>query len=97
MIQPVGDRVLIQLAEQEKESSGGIILSAGALDRIKTGVILAVGEGSRMANGKLVPINVKVGDKVLFSQFTNMEKFEDKGEEFYILPEKGVMAVLEDD
>tara|TARA_R110002126_G_scaffold62497_3_gene160906 strand:+ start:2163 stop:2456 length:294 start_codon:yes stop_codon:yes gene_type:complete len=97
MIQPVGDRVLIQLAEQEKESSGGIILSAGAIDRIKTGVILAVGEGSRMANGKLVPISVKVGDTVLFSQFTNMEKFEDNGEEFYILPEKGVMAVLEDD
>jgi co-chaperonin GroES (HSP10) len=50
-----------------------------------------------MANGKLVPISVKVGDTVLFSQFTNMEKFEDNGEEFYILPEKGVMAVLEDD
>jgi|TARA_R110000787_G_scaffold43286_2_gene106262 chaperonin GroES len=97
MIQPVGDRVLIQLAEQEKESSGGIILSAGAIDRIKTGVILAVGEGSRTSYGNLIPISVKVGDTVLFSQFTNMEKFEDNGEEFYILPEKGVMAVLEDD
>ena len=96
MIQPTQDRVLIRLTEQEKESSGGIILSAGALEKIKTGIILAVGEGSRMANGKLIPISVKVGDKVLFGQYTNMEKYEEDGEELYILPEKGVIAVIED-
>jgi chaperonin GroES len=96
MIQPVGDRVLIKLTVQEKESSGGIILSAGSLDKILTGVVLAVGEGSRTSYGNLIPPTVKVGDKVLFGQYSGLDKWEEDGEDLYIIPDKEIRAIIED-
>ncbi len=96
MIQPVGDRVLIKLTVQEKESSGGIILSAGSLDKILTGDVLAVGEGRTTDTGILIPPTVKVGDKVLFGQYSGLDKWEEDGEDLYIIPDKEIRAIIED-
>ena len=90
MIQPVGDRVLIKLTVQEKESSGG------SLDKILTGDVLAVGEGSRTSYGNLIPPTVKVGDKVLFGQYSGLDKWEEDGEDLYIIPDKEIRAIIED-
>lgn len=96
MIKPVGDRVLIQLTEQDEKTSGGIILSAGSQDKIKTGIVLGVGEGRTTNDGTVIPCSVKEGDKVLFGQYSGMDLWEQDGEDYYIIADKEIRAVIEE-
>lgn len=91
-VKPLGNRVLVKRAEA-KTSKGGILLPDSAQEKPKEGVVIAVGEGSRDKEGKLVPLTVKVGDRVLFSNYSGTEvKVNDEDE--IILAEDDILGVL---
>lgn len=92
-IQPLGNRVLVKRSEA-KTSKGGILLPDTAQEKPKEGIILAVGEGRYDKQGKLHPLQVKVGDRVLFSQYSGTEvKINDEDE--IILSEDDILGVLD--
>lgn len=93
-IKPLGDRVVVRPSrEDEKKLPSGIIIP-DTVDKEKpaTGVVIAVGPG-RYDDGELVPMQVKVGDRVLFSKY-GYDEVKHDGEEYYILSESSVLAVL---
>ena len=92
-IRPLGDRVILQRAEAEEKTSGGIILPETAKDKPKEGVVLAVGEGKILDDGKLSPMHLRPGDRVLFTSYAGTEvKYQ--GEEYLIMGEGDVLAVI---
>ncbi len=93
-LRPLGDRVLVQRAEAEEKTAGGILLPESAKDKPKEGVILAVGEGKTLESGERQKMTVKVGDRVLFSSYAGTE-VKISGEEYLIMSENDVLAVLD--
>jgi chaperonin GroES len=92
-IQPLGDRVILQRAEAEEKTAGGILLPETAKDKPKEGRIIAVGEGRLNDKGERVKMNVKAGDRVLFSSYAGTEvKYQ--GEEYLIMSESDILAVI---
>lgn len=94
-IKPLYDRVLVRRLEQEEKTKGGIIIPDTAKEKPMQALILAVGEGSRDDNGKIVPLQVKVGDTVLFGKWAGTEVKID-GEELLIMKESDIIAIVED-
>ena len=96
-IKPLGDRILIEpLGEGEKEgrTKSGIVIPDTAKERPEEGRVAAVGEGRRTDDGKLVPMSVKVGQRVLFSKYgPNELKIDDK--EYLIAKEEDILAIIE--
>lgn len=92
-ITPLGDRVLLQRAEAEEKTSGGILLPESAKDKPKEGKILAVGEGKTRDNGEKQKMTVKVGDRVLFTSYAGTE-IKYMGEEYLIMSEGDILAVI---
>ena len=91
-IQPCGDRILVKLLEQEEKSPGGIILPDTAKEKPQEGKVVAVGKGRLLEDGTVKPLEVRVGDTVLFVKYSGAEvKHEDK--EFLILREDDILAV----
>ena len=66
MLRPLGDRVMIEVAQEEEKTIGGIVLASAAKERPQTGTVVAVGEGRTLDNGELAAVPVNVGDTVLF-------------------------------
>jgi len=97
MIKPVADRVLIKLAEIETKTAGGIILSEGAQEKVLTGEVLAVGEGRTTTDGTLIPPSVKVGDTILFGKYAGLDKWEDNGEDLYLIQDQAILGIIEED
>lgn len=93
-LKPLGDRVLIKQDEAEETTAGGLILAHEAKEKPQTGVVLAVGEGKLDKDGKLIPVPVKVGDKVLYGKYGGTEVTVD-GEEVMILRADDIYAVFE--
>lgn len=91
---PLHDRVVVKRLESETKTSGGIIIPDTAAEKPQQGEIVAVGPGSRDESGKLVPIDLKKGDKVLFGKWSGTEVKID-GQELLIMKESDVMGVLE--
>jgi chaperonin GroES len=91
---PLHDRVLVRRVEQEEKSSGGIIIPDTAKEKPMEGEIIAVGPGGRDEAGKLLPIDVKPGDRVLFGKWSGTEVKID-GEELLIMKESDIMGVIE--
>lgn len=92
-IKPIGDRVLVELIEEEIGKVGSLYVPDTAKEKPQRGKIVAVGEG-RLDGKDLIPMRVKVGDKVLFGKYAGMElKYEDK--EYLILNEHDILAVLD--
>jgi len=91
---PLHDRVMLKRIEQEEKTSGGIIIPDTAKEKPMQGEVVAVGPGSRDESGKLQPLDVKAGDKVLFGKWSGTEVKLD-GEEYLIMRESDVMGVLE--
>lgn len=89
---PLHDRVLVRRIEQESKSTGGIIIPDSAKEKPVEGEVLAVGPGSRDENGKLCPLDVKVGDRIIFGKWSGTELKMD-GEEFLILKEADVFGI----
>lgn len=95
-IRPLGDRVVVKPMEREERTKGGIFLpDTASKERPMEGTVLAVGEGRRDDNGKLIPMNVRVGDKVLFAKYSGTE-FKIDDVEYLILSEKDVLGIVQD-
>ena len=91
---PLHDRVVVRRVKSEEKSAGGIIIPDTAQEKPQEGEIIAVGPGGRDESGKLTPIDVKVGDRVLFGKWSGTEVKID-GEDLLIMKESDVMGVLE--
>ena len=93
-IRPLQDRVIIKRMEEEKTSEGGIIIPDSATEKPIKGEVVAVGNGLVLDNGEIRPLDLKVGDKVLFGKYSGTEVKLD-GEALLVMKEDDVMAVLE--
>jgi chaperonin GroES len=95
-IRPLGDRVVLKPAEREEKTKAGIFLpDTASKERPMEGTILAVGEGRRDDSGKLIPLLVKTGDKVLFAKYSGTE-FKVDEVEYLILAEKDILGIIQD-
>jgi chaperonin GroES len=93
-IKPLGDRVLIEPLKEEKKKGGIILPDTVDKERPEKGLVIAVGPGKKDENGKLMPMNVKKGDKVLFTKYgPNEIKVEEK--EYLIAREEDILAIIE--
>ncbi|MEZ0343656.1 MAG: co-chaperone GroES [Caldimicrobium sp.] len=94
-IRPLYDRILVQRIEEEQRTESGIIIPDTAKEKPIMGKVIAVGDGRLMDNGQIQPLKVKEGDKVLFSKYAGTE-IKLKGEEYLIMREDDVLAIIED-
>ena len=92
---PLHDRVLVRRVEGETKTAGGIIIPDTAKEKPMEAEVLAVGSGSRDENGKLQPLDVRVGDRILFGKWSGTEVKID-GQELLIMKESDIMGVLTD-
>ena len=93
-IRPLHDRVIVKRLEEERTSPGGIVIPDTAAEKPVQGKIIAVGNGKILEDGKVRPLDVKVGDKILFGKYSGTEVKVD-GEELVVMREEDVMAVIE--
>jgi chaperonin GroES len=91
---PLHDRVVVRRIESEGKTAGGIIIPDTAQEKPQEGEIIAVGPGGRDEAGKLIPLDVKVGDRILFGKWSGTEVKLD-GQEYLIMKESDVMGVIE--
>ena len=93
-IRPLQDRILVRPIEEEEKTSGGIIIPDTAKEKPMEGKVMAVGRGKVSEEGKLMPLDLKAGDRILFSKYAGTEvKIE--GEEHLIMREEDVLGVIE--
>ena len=90
---PLHDRVLVRRVEAEEKTAGGIIIPDSAKEKPAEGEIVAVGTGSRSDDGKITPLDVKAGDRVLFGKWSGTEVKID-GEELLIMKESDIMGII---
>src|SRR5258706_15869322 len=93
-IRPLHDRVIVKRIEEERKSAGGIVIPDTAAEKPDQGEIVAVGKGKKDDNGKLIPIDVKVGDRVLFGKYSG-QTVKVKGDELLVMREEDIMGVIE--
>ena len=91
---PLGDRVLVRRVEEEEKTKGGIIIPDSAKEKPQEGEVLAVGPGARDETGKIQPLDVKAGDRILFGKWSGTEIKLD-GVEYLIMKESDIMGILE--
>lgn len=93
MLKPLGDRVVIRVLEQEEKTASGIFLPDTAKEKPSQGEVVAVGPGKVQDDGKRVALDVKVGDKIIFSKYAGTEvKFE--GSKYLIVSERDILAII---
>ncbi|HIQ39893.1 MAG TPA: co-chaperone GroES [Sulfurivirga caldicuralii] len=93
-IKPLHDRVIIRRMEEEEVTAGGIVLPDTAKEKPLKGEVVAVGPGKVADNGQTIPMNVKVGDTVLFGKFAGQDITVD-GEELLVMREDDIVAIVE--
>jgi chaperonin GroES len=93
-IRPLHDRILVKRLEEEDKTAGGLYIPDTAKEKPIQGKVIAVGAGKRDKEGKAIPVEVKAGDKVLFSKYSGTE-VRIEGEEHLIMREDDILAVLE--
>lgn len=92
-IRPLGDRVLVEPVEKEETIAGGLLLPETAKEKPQQGNVLAAGEGRRDDDGKRIPMDVKVGDKVLFAKYAGTEIKLD-GKKLLIMKESDILGII---
>ena len=92
-IRPLHDRVVVKRVEEETKTAGGIVLPGSAAEKPSEGIVLAVGSGKPLDNGQIRPLEVKVGDKVLFGKYSGSEVKVD-GETYIVMREEDIMGIL---
>jgi chaperonin GroES len=93
-IRPLQDRVIVRRLEEEEKTKGGIIIPDTAKEKPQEGKVIAVGKGKLTEEGKLIPLDVKAGDRILFGKYSGTEvKIE--GEEHLIMREEDILGVIE--
>ncbi|PHS74633.1 co-chaperone GroES [uncultured Porticoccus sp.] len=93
-IRPLHDRVVIRRKEEEEKTAGGILLPGSAKEKPNEGEVVAVGIGRVLDNGEVRPVDVKVGDKVVFGKYAGSDTIEIDGQELVILSESDIKAVI---
>lgn len=93
-IRPLQDRIIIKRVEEEEKTKGGIIIPDSAKEKPMEGKVIAVGKGKILENGKIQPLDVKVGDRVLFGKYAGTEVKID-GVEHLIMREDDILGVIE--
>jgi len=91
---PLGDRVLVKRVEEEEKTKGGIIIPDTAKEKPQEGEVLSVGPGARDDNGKVQPLDVKKGDRILFGKWSGTEVKID-GQDLLIMKESDILGVVE--
>ena len=94
-IRPLYDRIVVKRIEQGEELQGGLFIPDSAKEKPQEGEVVAVGKGKRLEDGKLVPLDVQAGDRILFGKYSGSEIKVD-GEEYLIMREDDVLGVIED-
>lgn len=92
-LKPLHDRVLVQRQESSEKTSGGIIIPDTAKEKPAEGKVIAVGDGARKEDGTILPMNVKVGDRVLFTKWGGNEVTID-GKDYVIMKETDILGIL---
>ena len=92
-LQPLGDRVVLERAESEQKTAGGIVLPDTAKEKPTRGKVISVGDGRMLKDGKKVPLQVKVGDRVLFSSYAG-DQFKLGERELLLMREEDILAVF---
>lgn len=93
-IRPLQDRVIVKRVVEEEKTKGGIIIPDTAKEKPQEGKVIAVGKGKTNDEGKLIPLDVKAGDRILFGKYSGSEVKLD-GEEYLIMREDDILGVLE--
>ena len=93
-IRPLYDRIVVKRIEEQETIRGGIIIPDSAKEKPQEGEVVAVGKGKRLEDGKIVALDVKVGDRILFGKYSGSEIKLD-GEEYMIMREDEVLGVLD--
>ncbi len=94
-IRPLHDRILVQRLEEEEKTKGGIIIPDTAKEKPIEGKVVAVGNGKLLRNGEVKPLDVKVGDRVLFGKYAGTE-VKIGGEEYLIMREDDILGIIEE-
>ena len=94
-IRPLHDRVIVRREEEEQKTAGGILLPGSAQEKPNQGEVIAVGSGRILDSGELRPVDVKIGDIVVFGQYAGNDKIYVDGEELIIHSESDIKAVVE--
>ena len=92
-IRPLQDRVIVERVEAEKKSAGGIIIPDSAKEKPQEGKVIAVGKGKKLDDGNVIPMDVKAGDRILFSKYAGSDVTID-GKEYVIMREEDILGVL---
>lgn len=92
-LEPVGDRIVVKALEATEKTKGGIVVPDTAKERPQEGKVVAIGKGRLLEDGTIKPLEVKVGDRILFARYSGMEVVV-KDEDFLILKEGDVLAVV---
>jgi chaperonin GroES len=91
---PLHDRVLVRRIEQEEKTAGGIIIPDTAKEKPMEGEVIATGSGARQEDGKVIPLDVKAGDRILFGKWSGTEvKFN--GQEYLVMKESDIMGIID--
>jgi len=93
-LRPLQDRIIVKRVEEEAKTAGGLFIPETAKEKPQRGEIVAVGKGKKTDDGKVLPLDVKVGDKVLFGKYAGTEVKID-GEEYLMMREDDLLAVVE--
>ena len=93
-VRPLHDRIIVQRTEEQEQKVGGIIIPDTAKEKPQEGKVIAVGKGKVKDDGTLIPLDVKAGDAILFGKYSGQE-IKIEGEEYLIMREDEVLAVLE--
>lgn len=90
---PLGDRILLKQLEAKEQTKGGIVIPDTVKEKPQEGEIISAGEGKKNSDGKLVPLSLKVGDKVLYGKYSGTEVVID-GEDYLIIREEDVLGII---
>ena len=93
-IRPLHDRVIVKRIDEERKSAGGIVIPDTAAEKPDQGEVVAVGKGKKSDDGKLIALDVKVGDRVLFGKYSG-QTVKVKGDELLVMREDDIMGVIE--
>ena len=94
MLKPLGNRVIVAVAQEEEKTVGGIVLPSSAKEKSQTGVVIATGDGLVTDNGTKVEITVKEGDQVLFEKYAGTEIKYD-GRDYLVVKETDIVAIID--
>ena len=93
-LRPLQDRIIVKRIEEETKTAGGIFIPDSAKEKPQRGEIVAVGNGKKTEDGKVIPVDLKAGDKVLFGKYAGTE-IKIEGQEYLIMREDDILGVIE--